>query len=772
MRSLLIFFILTVQLFSANDWNLHQKEADKAIQKVIQEGIFEEGFVPKEVEIKTKELAENVPAAEGLVNPGFRQEPKCDSYADLTCPVATQGHIVKRGGANLKTGKVNCLVYSTDNLDRALANLTYTNAACSERWKPNTPEMQDNPYIKAISAKAEDEKRALELARSDAKMRADALGDTQLNLSDLLIAVFTMDGDKIDLLRSIQSGEMKLNDNYSSTTENLNTQKGTAKLSDLSMQALNSKVVAVFEFMSKATDTINTAVFILIISFAIAYFIKSGILIRIFDKNEREGKRSEAIIWGAGAIGAIMFFLVPAIDIGLTTDQRIQQSKFHTSLQWFFADAAKLSNKINLAVHDATFSALLKERGYKSTEQIYLAAAENKVLEDLVEKSRAEYTRCTQIYDIEKIKKSIGTANSSVFPLSEEELHKKMALTYGNSNVESPYFSFRNSKNTKSLLEDDVTLSQCGQAERTYREGQLQIAKNHEYLTLGQTKLDDVQRKHVKEAMERQYKAVSDWGFISAAFLPVTLVELELANEAVKLLKDDKITDTDQKDFLDKIVYNVPYLIFPGTGRIVETAMSIGSIADGIPFVSGLAKSAAAISGAMLAVSVVKVLLLILPYLLMSATGLIIGMILFFQIIAYFISGFFAVLLAIWHQNTQSIFGFLGRGVRLFAKIVAFPISMFFALVAHWITTSVGGYLSSTFADNNTTGFWSGIGYQLVGGFLNIAIVMVSIFLAFKIINSLTDMILENLNFKQQDILDQTQEQIQQQAARRMPTRI
>ena len=97
---------------------------------------------------------------------------------------------------------------------------------------------------------------------------------------------------------------------------------------------------------------------------------------------------------------------------------------------------------------------------------------------------------------------------------------------------------------------------------------------------------------------------------------------------------------------------------------------------------------------------------------------------------------------------------------------------MFFALIAHWITTSVGGYLSSTFADNNTTGFWSGIGYQLVGGFLNIAIVMVSIFLAFKIINSLTDMILENLNFKQQDILDQSQEQLQQQAARKMPTRI
>lgn len=745
-KLLLCFFVATLTLLNAATFQT--KVEDQAKAEIMKEAILEKGFVPVETEITPENSSD-------ILSP-FNISSQCESYSDLGCPTAMSGKqlFVRRHQADLKTGKVNCLVYHVDNIDRAISNFTYTNPTCKARYTPDVSSVQISSYLQNLAQKSAEETELLSQEKSKAASRANALTEQQLNLSDLMVAVMTMDGERIDLVQSIASGKIKINAGYTALIENTNS-NSKAALSDLAADALNSKTVAIFEFMSKASSTIEITYLILILCFGVAYFFKSAPFIRAFFKSERESGKSNVVVYTVAIIGGIMLFLIPTVSLTINSEQRIQQSRFHTMLQYFFSQASKVSNTMNLAVHDATFSALLKERGFKSKEMIYQTAAEQKVLEQIAAKSRIELDKCNQHFDIEKIKKFSGTYGKFNYPLTEEELTKAVLLSIGPGIATSPYFDYLKDLNQ---VTKGMTFSQCGQIERTYRETQLRLNQNLEYLSKGNTESDIAKREHVLKVVQSQYKAISDWGFLSAAFLPAALAELELeVDESQKV--------TSQKDFTDEIAFNIPYLMLPGTGTIVTTIKDMATI--DIPIISTITKIIGAYAGAFTAILAVKIMLTIAPLVIMTIVSLVIGIILFYQIISYFISGFYAILLAIWQNNNENIFNFLGRGIRLFAKIVAFPISVFFGLQAYWTTTSIGGYLSSRFADNvGSSALVSHFGFQLFGGVLNIAMILVSIFLSFKIVSKFVDMILENLNFSKPDTLEQTMEQINQAAAR------
>lgn len=719
-----------------------------------------------------------ITAESGGILPNFTGSGTCNTYEDLKCPTAAEGFFVRKQSSDLKTGKVECLVYSPQNLDRAMYNYTYTNPTCAQKWAIDNS-LKVSPALEAITAQSDKENEMLKIIQSQAKSRVSALTDTQLNLSDLLVAVFTQDGKKIDLALSISQGRVKVADGYTAIVDS-NAKGG---LSDLSVEALNGKVVAIFEFMSSANDPINLAIFILCILFLGGYFIKSGLLLRLLDSKERENK-TPALLWVAGVFGATLFFLIPNVNLNINANQRFEQSNFHGVLQEVFSQASKLSNKINLAAHNATFKAILKERGYKSKEGIYHAAAENVLLEKLVVENRTGLERCNQLFDKEQLKKYIN-GGSFVYPLSEEELYRKWIIN--NPNVAtSPYYDllqpiYKNGDNAKKL---GLTLSQCGQYERSYNVSKLKLAQNLKYLAPTGIQVDQERNAYIQKIIERQYKAISDWGFISAAFLPSTIAELELddyyatskqqssqfVEGAYDKLKSGEIfaltPDMQIREMSEKIMYQLPYLLVPGATSVKDTIHGMGQgVASSMPFIGGLIAVASYSAGVVVGIEYAKIVLLIAPLLIMTIVGLIMGIILFFQIIAYFISGFFAIILAFWSNSGENIFKFLGKGLKLFAKIVGFPATMFFALFSHWITMSIGSYLSSAFANSNN-GQGLGLGFQLFGGFLNIVIVIVSIFLTFKIITSLTDFILENLSLSSKDLLDQSAEQIQNQTAR------
>lgn len=748
MKKLLLFFFVAI-LTLLNAATFQTKVEDQAKAEIMKDAILQKGFVPTETEITPENSSD-------VLSP-FNVATQCESYSDLSCPTAIQGNqlFVRRHQADLKTGKVNCLVYHVDNIDRAMWNFTYTNPTCRARYTPDVSSVQTSSYLQNLAQKSAQETELLNQEKSKAANRANALTEQQLNLSDLMIAVMTIDGKKIDLVQSIASGKMKINTGYTALVESTNP-NSQAALSDLAVDALNSKTVAIFGFMSKASSTIDTIIFILCLCFIIAYFIKSAPYIRVFFKNERESGAANPWLYGCGVVGAFMLFCIPAIDFSINPEQRIRQSIFQTKLQDFFSEASKFSNTINLFIHDVTFSALLHERGYKSEEMIYQVAAEQKVLEQIATKSRIELDKCNQHFDVEKIKKFSGTYGKFNYPLTEEELTKAVLLSIGSGIATSPYFDYLKDLNQ---VTKGMTFSQCGQIERTYRETQLRLNQNLEYLSKGNTESDIAKREHVLKVVQSQYKAISDWGWLSAAFLPAALAELEL--EVV----DDAQKVTSQKGFMDEITFNLPYLMFPGTGTIVTTMKDMTTI--DIPIVSTITKLFGAFAGAFTAIMTVKLILTVAPLLIMTIVSLVTGIILLYQIIAYFISAFFAVLLAIWQNNTDNIVSFLGRGVKLFAKIVGFPISVFFGLVAYWMTTAIGGYLSSRFADNvGSSHFVAHFCFQLFGGVLDIAINLVAIFLSFKIIPTFVNMVLENLNFSKPDTLEQNMEQINQAAAR------
>ncbi len=707
---------------------------------------------------------EPLPTSENIFINSFSVPTSCESYTDLTCPTPKEKYLVRRGNVELQTGRVNCYVYSYENLDRPILNYAYINPTCKERWQARGEDANVSEHLQNVVNNVTAETQELENVRTAAHTRIQGINETQLNLSDLLIAVMTMDGEKIDIFTSVAQGKIKLNSGFTALTENV---EGNSHLSDLAQEALTSKIVALFEFMAKANDTIETMLFIFILFFILGFVLKSGILIRMFDKNEVEGKKSDAIMWTGGMVAAAVFFLFPSVSINF--DQygvRLNQSGFHKTIQFVFSEAAHQANKINIAMHDATFSTLLKERGQLNTAQVYQAAAENEKLEQVVNLARAEYNRCLTIFDKDHILADIGEINGYLFPLTETELIKRITeVSPDGKLVYSPYYSGLLTQNAmQDYLNIGVTMSSCGQAEREYREAQKKIAQNLEYLSSGNNFNAMLSRQNVKKVMERSYKTVEDWGFLSAAFLPVAISTLATENSF-----DPAKQEKSEKDFVQNFTYNMPYLILPGSAQIIQLMDKMAdSVSGGIPILNQIVRGSTMVASASLTIEVAKYVIAVAPYMLIGILGMIIMSVLLFQIAGYFLAAYFAFLLALWNNSLDSMAGFLGRGVRLVAKIVAFPASIFFALEANWIMTSIATYLGKTYADNMDQEYIATLGYQLFGGFLNLAMVFAAIFLTFKITATFIEIILENLAFKSQDTLDNAVEQISQQTTRGM----
>lgn len=771
MKKILLLFFLLIASLHANIADDAMRESAKEVMK---EAINEIGFVPKEELLGDfgTTLVQNLTISQS-----------CENYNDLQCPAATDSskYFVRRHGADLKSGKVNCLVYSNYNIDRAVANYTYTNPTCKTRWTPKPEDANVSASVQSVVDQVSNEQQLLTQAQTAASIRNEGLTEQTLSLSDLLVAVMTLDGERIDLALSVSQGKIKTASGYTALTENSAGASGNAKLSDAAVEALNGQVVAIFELFGKIGEHLNLAIFILITFFIIAYFIKSGVIIRIWNKNEVESEKSNAIIWVGTLLAGIMLLLVPVISVNIGENMSIQQSNFHRGLQFAFQEASKIAQKINLAVTDATFSAVLKERGFKSTQSIYYAAAENEKLEGIAAASLAQLQACRAIYSETKLRSYMDGSSKFVFPLSEQELHKKYLLANPGILVSaaasftsvssSPYLTFLNDVSDANSINSGFTLSQCGQAERTYAETQVRLNQNLQFITQGNTSQDAERREYVRSVIERHYKTITDWGFISAAYLPVVLAEIEIE----KIFMSPAATQAKaEDDITDDIIYNLPYLTLPGTGTIVNFGASIGGsvvsnpILDKIPLVKSIAQGLGGLVGAAIAVQFAQVALHFAPLLLLAIIAMIIAIVLLFQIMAYFIAGFFAVLLALWSNNNENIFNFFGRGLRLFGKIIAFPASVFFALQAHWTMSSIGAYITHNYANNVNENILNSFAYKVFGGFLEIALTLASIFLTFKIVSTFVELILENLNFKNQDSLDSAVEQISQQTTRQI----
>lgn len=760
-KILLLFFLLIASLHA----DIAKDAAKEAQKEAIKEAITQTGFVPKEEPLGDfgTTLVQNLTVSS-----------TCENYNDLQCPAAADAskYFVRRHGADLKSGKVNCLVYGYENIDRAVANYTYTNPNCRPRWTPKPEDANVSASVQSVVDQVSTEQTLLTQAQTAASTRNEGLTEQTLSLSDLLVAVMTLDGERIDLALSVSQGKIKTASGYTALTENSAGASGNAKLSDAAVEALNGQVVAIFELFGKIGEHLNLAIFILITFFIIAYFIKSGVIIRIWNKNEVESEKSNAIVWVGTLLAGIMLLLVPVISVNIGENMSIQQSNFHRGLQFAFQEASKIAQKINLAVTDATFSAVLKERGFKSTQSIYYAAAENEKLEGIAAASLAQLNACRAIYSEVKLRSYMDATSKFVFPLSEEELHKKLLIsTHAESMGDSPYMSFLHTPSAANAVNSSFTLSQCGQAERTYAEAQVRLNQNLQFITQGNTSQDAERREYVRSVIERHYKTITDWGFISAAYLPVVLAEIEIE----KIFMSPAATQAKaEDDITDDIIYNLPYLTLPGTGTIVNFGASIGGsvvsnpILDKIPLVKSIAQGLGGLVGAAIAVQFAQVALHFAPLLLLAIIAMIIAIVLLFQIMAYFIAGFFAVLLALWSNNNENIFNFFGRGLRLFGKIIAFPASVFFALQAHWTMSSIGAYITHNYANNVNENILNSFAYKVFGGFLEIALTLASIFLTFKIVSTFVELILENLNFKNQDSLDSAVEQISQQTTRQI----
>lgn len=745
MFKIIIFILLFFSsLYCRDGWGYGEKYnansnlvEQQIIEKVLRDGNLEPGLKPQASSMNENSIGINFSA--------FKISESCNSYGDLKCPSSSDSNefFVRTNNADLKTGKVECLVYGINNIDRAMANYTYTNPTCANTWKADSANTKLTGGAALSAEQAEKDLQALSAAQTKAKDRASGVSSTFVNLSSILVAVFTMDFDIIDVEKSIKTNFISVKNGFTTFSENSSAKNG---VSDISREALGSDLVSIFDFFGWVRSTIDDTVFMTVVCFLVAVLVKSGLYFRALKEDERENGLIKVVMWFITAFSGGILFLFPAGDeVVVDKDKYFSQSNYQSVIQSVFYEASKTANIVNIAVHDSLFKSQVKNRGLRSKEDIILATAENNKLIQLNQLNKNALNACNNFFDTDKLKQSIRSA-SFLYPLSEQELHINWTTYLPNGSI-SPYFALLRDQSNESVKSIGITLSQCGQFERALAEGITQVERN-KLIIAGNNKIQNSGRvEFLQTRIENSYKSVEDWGFLSASLLPLTMAQLDLENFFAQALESSN-PEKEQKNVAENIISNLAYLAMPGASEAKDAVANAGGkLFDSIPILSGLFATASYAAGLFVGVVWGHVLVLVLPYLIITLSALIYGVFILFDVLAYVIAGFFAILLALWTNNGEKLYAFLGRGLIIAARIISFPFTVFCAIVAYKIVHSLVGYFGNSYA-NAYRGDTLSLVLQLFAGFVQIIGAMAGVWLAFFIVQSLFGKILDLLGFK------------------------
>ena len=490
-----------------------------------------------------------------------------------------------------------------------------------------------------------------------------------------------------------------------------------------------------------------------------------------------------------------------------------------------FSDWANHLAKVTI---DSEMQAIINKTGIGTADQIAQAYAGKVMYKNLFDYSRSMNNTCQNSFKINEMKMSTNSGkykfsnNSSTLFSTGENFGYAMGVFNNvrymyrdlplNTSYTSNIVDYFNNIATQDPQHQKIgyyyhprlSFAACG---KNYFKFKFYGKKYSDYTTqlakLEKTGTNDnLKINLITKLVKFQYSLYNDWGYMSVLGLPVTKLFTEMIgglyanpNDEVLTALNNQIEEgDDSKSVLHKVMSSIPYFMLPGINEVYTvTKNSIntaGSMLGNIPFVGGFLNSGVKIAGNIAAIGLsftsAKIFLAIMPIVGIVVLGILRFALIIAKIFGLHFSALFILPISIVRENVEAIKNF---AMKLFATMLELPlfvVAIYLSIVLSGLIHDLGDYfgkkiiigmLENADASNNivtagmnnwinTTSEYGGkMLIYILDGVMQIALSLIAIAIIYKIIVTYHNSILEIIEVKGMQRIDDAADSIRQDAA-------
>ena len=486
------------------------------------------------------------------------------------------------------------------------------------------------------------------------------------------------------------------------------------------------------------------------------------------------------------------------------------------------------ANKLAKVTIDSEMQAIINKTGIGTADQIANAYAGKMMYQNLLNYSTGMNNRCLNSYNTNEMKMSadggkykFSNNSSSIFSTDENfgyamGVHNNVRYMYRDLPLSSAFSSdISNNYNNATVTHGEkkpigyyfyprLSFAACG---KNYFKKQFYLKKYVDYNSalsrLTTTHSDDNAKINlITKLVKFQYSLYNDWGYMSVLGLPVTKLFTEMIGGLYENPSDEVLTalnnkieeGDDSKSILHKVMSSIPYFMLPGVSEVYNVSKnsfdSAGSMLGNIPFVGGFLNSGVKIAGNIAAIGLsftsAKLFLAIIPIVGIVVLGILRFALIITKIFSLHFSALFILPISVVRENIEAIKNF---SMKLFATMIELPlfvVAVYLSIVLSGLIHDIGaffgkkiiiGMLSDADASTdvitsgmnhwiNTTGEYGGkMLIYILDGVMQISLALIAIAIIYKIIITYHNTILEIIEVKGMQRLDDAADSIRQEAS-------
>lgn len=714
---------------------------------------------------------------------------------------------------NIKGGTVNCMVAPMGDLNNPIGKFTIKYPKAQKYFSKDIDHAKKENESYLLKA---DEKFAGLYEKQEEIFRS--VGNNHLNLTDIIIAAILTDASVFDLQATADTKKLTLHDNL--TTKVFADQNNAETYTDNASYVMKDLESLMINYI-KLSD-IAMEYWIYIIGFIAVYAGLTKTASVIFKKEQK----ADHVMWGTGVLAGALLFIPISSDVLVdnkfnhleTKYQDFEKDGYNLFLLW--------GNASTKAIINTELESMISKSGIGTKEQIINGAAGANQYYILEEEAKAYNNICNTSYNINEMyvdasrtKYLYSDSSITPFPTSENwgyalALKNRFSTYYSTLPVKNIAYSDITKEKFESIDEDSkmkreinemfypqIGLASCG---KNYHSKINISSKLDDYTQLYADSInkdqDDDKLKAVENLVVFAHELNRDYGMLSILGLPVIKMQTEMIggiyknnNEVIKQMKE-KMSDNKAEELLHNFISSIPFMYAPGAQTVYSTTLStirdlksgynqsaagfIGGI-FGANVAVGLAANTLAYS---LAYGITKTVLLVLPMIALIIIGFLRFIAIIVKIFGIHFSSLFMLPLMFLTKNIAVLQKFSVKVFSTMVELAVYPVSIYIAMMASYLAFSLGNLFMNTVIVQMLTAnslqqelnsfSWDSIAttndvtmtivIYLTAGFAELFMALAPIFIIYKVVVSFHNWILDQLELKTTEGLDNVVDSIRQ----------
>jgi len=638
----------------------------------------------------------------------------------MECPVMRPGYIARVSRYDYSAGRTYCNVYEIDkntNIASATAKSTviYNENYYAKDYFTNINDADRSAIDTNLNLKWSNLGKDIvnsqthkDLQDKYFKNYVNVGGDEFLTASKYLLAGITMDGEIIDLKRSILTNDIALNPGYtiyanSSTAlqnsplewwqkmwndiksaiglaekEMTDSDKDKAwenqKLFSESKQMLNNLMVFIMDFFAEMNETYNDVTFwmlLVVLPFTIFFGMQRMITKRLHE-HQHQDDVAERLFLG---IIIFFFFYIGQTTYEIDKDKNIDQSQFQNSSRFLLYKGVDWADELTRAMAKSYVAFKIKDAGIIGKDNTKeLSYQINLDTKKRTETLNVLENQCFEYYDIKAI--------SADYHIGKEQHFTPDTSIFDHKYLKPAYSGLKD--DTSNGIKNVPTINACYHLKRELQMLNMSIkgAKDkisNFHAALGAGGIE----KRMNLVAESIYKNTADNGFLAAPLIGTSNIFLDGVEAFSTRIsrenkdKNNKETDNPKRGnfkIMTEITDNAAYMMLSGASSLRETIYQMLKSEKG-----GIISASASL---MITIVIMITMVKYAPILAMTSASILVIVFYYISVEVFYLTAPFVVVYAFASNQQQHIITLLSKFLALSIKPLMIVLSIILAMLA------------------------------------------------------------------------------------------